>query len=281
MATTPTITALDRARLFTVTVSEVLCVLGTLLGVGVFGGPPVAEAAGGALAADATLLAPATQAFSIWTVIYLGLAAYTVWQWLPGQRTDTRHRRIGWLVAGSMLLNALWLLVVRGGLIWFSVLVIAGLVVLLGVLVQRVVTEPATGRVDTVLVDGMLGLYLGWVSVAVCANVTAALRTSAWDPTGGSAETLAVLVLAVVALVGVVVQVRTRNVAVALAMAWGLAWIAVGRLGAGPESTVTAVAAVATGVVVLGAAVVARRAGSRTPESGTAARTDMVGARHT
>jgi hypothetical protein len=279
MATTPATTALDRARLLTVTVSEVLCVLGTLLGVGVFGGPPVAEAAGGALAADATLLAPATQAFSIWTVVYLGLAAYTVWQWLPAQRTATRHRRIGWLVAGSMLLNALWLLVVRGGLIWFSVLVILGLVVLLGVLVQRVATEPATSRADAVLVDGTVGLYLGWVSVAVCANVTAALRTSAWDPTGGTAATLAVLVLALAAVIGIVVQTRTRNVAVVLAMAWGFGWIAVGRLVAKPESTVTAVAAIVAAAVVLGAAVLVRVSRSRTPRSTGRTRADMVGAR--
>jgi hypothetical protein len=277
MATTPATTGLDRARLLTVTVSEVLCLLGTLLGVGAFGGPAVAQAAGGALAADGTLLAPATQAFSIWSVIYLGLAAYTVWQWLPSQRTAERHRRIGWLVAGSMLLNALWLLVVRGGLIWFSVVVIGALVVLLGILLQRVATEPATSRPDRVIVDGTLGLYLGWVSVAVCANVTAALRTSAWDPTGGSATTLAVLVLGLAGLVGVIAEVRTRNVAVALAMAWGLGWIAIGRLAAGPQSVVTAVAAIAVAVVVLAVAV--RAAGPRHPRDSAHEHAALIGAR--
>ena len=60
-------------RLIAVTVAEVLCVIGTLAGVGVFGGPEVAQAAGGGLSADATLIAPATQVFSIWSVIYVGL----------------------------------------------------------------------------------------------------------------------------------------------------------------------------------------------------------------
>ena len=103
-----------------------------LLGVGVIG-TRVEESSGGALAADATLIAPAGPAFSIWTPIYLGLAAYTVWQWLPDQATDRRHRAIGWLAAASMVLNALWLLVTQQGWLWASVGVIAALVVTLGV----------------------------------------------------------------------------------------------------------------------------------------------------
>ena len=50
------------------TVAEIGCILGTLVGVGVLG-TRVEESSGGALAADATLLAPASPAFSIWSVI--------------------------------------------------------------------------------------------------------------------------------------------------------------------------------------------------------------------
>ena len=157
----------DLARLLTVTVSEVLCVLGTMLGVGVFGGPQVAEAAGGALSAEATLVAPATPAFSIWSVIYIGLAAYTVWQWLPAQRTAERHRRIGWLVAASMLLNAGWLLVVRAGWLWPSVLVIVALVVVLGLLVRRLAATP----------DPAASRPSWWTALSVCTP-----GGSAWPP---------------------------------------------------------------------------------------------------
>ena len=112
--------ASDRNRRLAVTVAEVFCVLGTLVGLGVLGGPEVQQAAGGALAADATYIAPAVPAFGIWTPIYLGLAAYTLWQWLPVTATP-RYRQTGWLAAASMVLNALWLLVVRAGWLWVSV----------------------------------------------------------------------------------------------------------------------------------------------------------------
>src|SRR5512139_394466 len=112
----------DRLRQAVVTAAEVFCVLGTLVGVGVLG-TRVAESSGGALAADATLLAPATPAFSIWTPIYLGLLGYTIWQWLPGQAAAPRHRAVGWLVAASMVLNAGWLLVTQQGWLRASVVV--------------------------------------------------------------------------------------------------------------------------------------------------------------
>ena len=103
--TRPDVERSDRLRQVAVTLAEVFCVIGTLVGVGVIG-TRVEESSGGALAADATLLAPAGPAFSIWSVIYLGLLGYTVWQWLPEQATDRRHRAIGWLAAASMVLNA-------------------------------------------------------------------------------------------------------------------------------------------------------------------------------
>jgi hypothetical protein len=259
---TPRATRADRRRQVAVTVSELLCVLGTLVGVGVLGGTRVEESSGGALAADATLLAPAGPAFSIWSAIYLGLAAYTVWQWLPAQATDTRHRRVGWLAAASMLLNAAWLLVTQRGWIWVSVVVIAALAVVLGVLVRRLTECPSYGLAEVVIVDGTFGAYLGWVCVATCANVTAALVSSGVEPSTPVSELAAVAVLAVAAAVAVVLARRLGGrYAVALAIAWGLLWIAVGRATDEPRSSLTAWVAVAAAVVAVGSAVRVRRRG--------------------
>lgn len=244
----------DRVRQVAVTVAEVFCVVGTLVGVGVIG-TRVEESSGGALAADATLLAPAGPAFSIWTPIYVGLAAYTVWQWLPTQASEPRHRAIGWLAAASMVLNAAWLLVTQQGWIWASVLVMAALVVTLGLLVRRLEEHRSYGHGETVVVDGTFGLYLGWVSVATCANVTATLVAEGVDPSPGVADAIAVAVLVVVVAVAAVVLSRTgRRWTFAGAAAWGLAWIAVGRLTDQPESAVVGVASALAAIAVLGLA---------------------------
>ncbi len=251
-------TTSDRARQVGVTISEIFCVFGTLVGTGVIG-TRVAESAGGALAADATRLAPAASAFSIWSVIYLGLAAYTIYQWLPGQATRARHRSIGWLVAASMLLNAAWLLVTQQGWLWVSVAVILALVVVLGLIAVRLTDRRADGWVDGTIVDGTFGLYLGWVAVATCANITATLVESGVDPAATVADVAAVLVLVVVAGLGIVFARRLgARYAVAAAMAWGLVWIAVGRVGDEPLSTATAVAAIAAAIVVVAAVPITR-----------------------
>ncbi len=244
----------DRVRQVGVTLAEVFCVLGTLVGVGVIG-TRVEESSGGALAADATLIAPAGPAFSIWTPIYLGLAAYTIWQWLPGQASDRRHRAIGWLAALSMVLNATWLLVTQQGWLWASVAVILALAVTLGLLVERLTRHQSYGRAESIIVDGTFGLYLGWVAVAACANVTTALIESGIQPPNLIAVLLAVVVLAVAASLGMMFASHLGGRwAVAAAMAWGLLWIAYGRAFDAPESGAVAIAAVVAALVVLLAA---------------------------
>ncbi|WP_110240025.1 tryptophan-rich sensory protein [Nocardioides gilvus] len=252
MATT---TSRDYARLVTVTIAEIACLVGSAIGSGVFGPPQVAEAAGGALSADATMLAPASQAFSIWSVIYLGLALYTIWQWLPAQRAAERHRQVGWWIAASMVLNAAWLLVVRQGWLWMSVLVIVVLVLVLGHVVRTLAQKPRASTesvVDVVVTDATMGLYTGWVSVAVCANIAATLVDSGVDPGAPWPDVWAITVLVAVGLVGVVLALVTRaNIAIAVALAWGLSWIAVGRLNGEPESIVTAVTAIVVAFVLI------------------------------
>lgn len=245
----------DRVRQVTVTVSEVFCVVGTLFGVGVLGAR-VGESSGGALASDATLLAPGGPAFSIWSVIYLGLAAYTVWQWLPSQTARPVHRRIGYLVAASMVLNASWLLVTQQGWIWVSVGVIFVLALVLGVLLSALAAFREKSLVDRIVIDGTFGLYLGWVAVATCANVTAALVSSGIQPGAFLSDLVAVAVLVVVAVLGeVFARQLSGRYAVALAMGWGLGWIAIARATDEPQSTLVSLVAGVVAVLVVVSAV--------------------------
>lgn len=257
MTPNETATRQDRIRQIVVVAAAVAMLLGTLAGVGLLGGTPIQDSVQGAFSSDASLLTPAGPAFSIWSVIYLGLAAFTVWHSLSP--TDRRARRIGWPAAASMVLNAAWLLVVQAGWIWLSVAVIAALAIDLGILLQRLGGRPSSSWGTRLVLDGTFGLYLGWVSVATVANVTAALTGSPADPGGRTAEFVSVAVLVVVvALAGVFVNKLGARWAVALAMAWGLAWIAVARLTGGTPSRITAVAAVVAAVVIL-ALTLARR----------------------
>ncbi len=240
----------DRFRQVAVTVAEVFCVVGTLVGVGVIG-TSVEDTAGGSLSAQATLIAPAGTAFSIWSVIYLGLAAYTVLQWLPGQATSARDRAIGWWAAASMVLNATWLLVTQQGWVGVSVLVILALLGVLVVVVRTLDRLSAQGTVDLVVRDGTFGLYLGWVAVATFANVAAALTDAGVEASDTVATGAALVALVVVvALQAGFARTLGARWTVAGATAWGLAWVAVGRLTDQPESVVVGIAAGVAAVLV-------------------------------
>lgn len=250
----------DLARVVVVAISAVAAVVISFFGSGAAGGTPVAEAAGGALSADATAVAPGGSAFSIWSLIYVGLIALAVWQALPANHTDARQRAAGWWIAASMLLNAAWITAIQFDQIWLSVVVIVALLAVL-VRVFLIFTRALpTNKLEAVVVDGTMFVYLGWVSVATVANTAAALAYEDLDPFGLGADVWAVIVLAVVAAVSVLVAVAGHGrLAVAAAMAWGLVWIAVARTGGESlESTPAAVAAGTAAAIAVVAALVVR-----------------------
>ena len=251
-ATTP-----DRPGVILVIVSALVAVVGGFLGSGAVIGTPIAEAADGALSATATLVAPAGPAFSIWSVIYLGLLAYAVWQALPAQQRSARQRILRRPIAATMLLNAAWILVVQWGQVFLSVVVIVALLASLAVVFALLIRHPvertstAATAVDTVVTDGTFGLYLGWVTIATVANASAWLASIGWT---GGATLWAVVVLVVAALVGLfLARVSGGRIAQALSLSWGLAWVAQGRLaGENVDTVVGWTAALAAAVVLMG-----------------------------
>lgn len=209
-----------RSRQIFVTLGAVFCAVGTLLGFGVIG-TRVEESAGGNLAADATLIAPAPTAFSIWSVIYLGLLAYTIRQWWTPAADTPRHRVTAGLAALAMVLNGLWLLVTQMGWLEVSVVVIVVLLVVLGLMVTRLHERPQEGWVEKIVVDGTFGLYLGWVCVAVCANIAAMLVARGVPATGPPSVAATLIVLLVVVGVGALAADSfDGNWFVAAAVAW-------------------------------------------------------------
>ena len=247
----------DVARQVAVLVGAVLSAVAGYWGSGAGGGRSQEEVGDGALAADATPVAPGEPAFVIWSVIYTGLLAYAVWQALPGRREDPRQRRTGWLVLASMVLNAAWIGVVQLDLLVLSLPVIVAILVVLVVVVGRLEERPPDGVVETVLVDGTLGLYLGWVTVATVANTFAVVVSGAADPAAAAASPAAdvgaVVGLTLAGVAGIAYALWTRGrLAIGAAIVWGLVWVAVARSSGDLVSVPADVAArVAAGAVVV------------------------------
>ncbi len=244
-------------------VGTAVAIVVAFIGSGALGGTPVSEAAGGALSADATPVAPAGTAFSIWSLIYVGLIAYAVWQLTPVARRSDRQRSLRPWALVSVLLNAAWIWTVQLDAVWASVLVIVALLAVL-IRIMYILGAPRTGGpVELVVADGTFGLYLGWVSVATLANTYAWLAAAGLDQVTTVGAGVVGIVLA--AGIGVATALLSRGrVAPALATAWGLAWIAVGRTeGQNESSALVWTAGVAAAVVLLTALVTWWRVSSR------------------
>lgn len=237
-----------------------VCVLaalvGALYGSGVFGGRSTAEAAGGWLGADSTPIAPASGAFRIWSVIYLGLLCYAIWRLFAGGRRSPRVAACDSWVAVSAVLNAAWIWVVQLDLLAVSVAVI---VALLGVLIGifRVLVRPRPHSVaEAVLLDGTMGLYLGWVCIAVVANIAAWLGSVG---VRGPEVPVASALIVTATAVGIALAVFGRGrFAPSIAIAWALCWIAAGRSQGNFESPVLVTLALAGAALTLVVTAVAR-----------------------
>jgi hypothetical protein len=245
-----------------VAVSAVVAVISAYVGSGAAGGTPIQDAAGGALSASSTAIAPDGPAFSIWSVVYAGLIGYAVLQ-LFRTANDERHERLVVPAVLSLLLNAAWILSVQFGFLWASEPIIVALLVVLIWTFTILRRTRSRGVVEAILSDGTFGLYLGWVCVATAANTAAVLTAAGFRGFGLGQDPWGVVVAAVAGLVGVLIALWGRGrLAPMASVAWGLAWVAVARFDGPLVSVPTAVAAVVAAAAVVVVTVVARaRAG--------------------
>jgi translocator protein len=172
------------------------------------------------------MFTPAGYVFSIWGLIYLGLLVFVVYQALPAQRNNPRLERIGSLFVLSCLFNSIWIFLWHYELISLSVILMVGLLVSLILIYLRL----QTGRRRVSTGEGLFvrlpfSIYLGWISVATIANISAALYDLGWDGFGTAEQLITVVMLAIGCLLGLLMVSRHREVAYPLVLSWACAGI--------------------------------------------------------
>ena len=72
-------------------------------------------------------------------------------------------------------------------------------------------------------------VYLGWITIATIANVSAALVSVNWDGFGINPQTWALIVLGVALIIVLAVIITRRDIAYSLVIVWALAGIAINQ----------------------------------------------------
>ena len=192
---------------------------------------------------------PAGYVFSIWGLIYLGLAAFAVYQLLPAQRENPRLQRIGYLFALSCLANIAWIFLWHYELFALTVVaMLALLLTLIAIYLRLEIGRAPVPAVEEWLVRLPFRIYLGWITVATIANVTSFLDYAGWSGWGLRPEVWAVIMLIAGAAIAAAVGLTRGDTAYMLVIVWAFVGIAV-KQAATP--LVATAAWVMTGVVVV------------------------------
>lgn len=173
------------------------------------------------------LFTPAGYVFSIWSLIYLGLLAYAIYQISPAQRQEARLTAIApWFVA-SCAFNSLWIVAWHYGALALSVILMLGLLLSLIVIYLRLGINLIRVRgADWWVVNLPFRLYLGWIIVATVANLTVFLYSLGWDRWGLSEVLWTILMMAAAALIGLALLRLRRDTVAAMVVIWALLGIA-------------------------------------------------------
>jgi hypothetical protein len=171
---------------------------------------------------------PAGYVFSIWSLIYLGLIAYAIFQFLPSQRENPRLRHTGWWFVLSSAANSIWLFLWHYSYFALSVVAMLTLLTSLIVIYWRLgVGQQIVTRGERWLVHLPFSVYLGWITVATIANITAFLDFVNWNGFGIAPEIWTIIMLGIATAVAGLVAYYRQDIAYLLVLVWAFVGIGV------------------------------------------------------
>lgn len=205
------------------------------------------------------LFVPAGLTFSIWGVIYLALAAFVAYGLFVALRRQSVPRtfleQTGSLFLLTCAANVGWIFSWHYEMVGLSLLMMALLLGSLVVLYVRLgVGKTRLPGAERYLVHLPVSIYLGWITIATIANVTALLVAYQWNGFGLADHVWAVAMIGVgIAATALMLFVR-RDLFYSLVVDWALLGIFLKRnLDASTASQIVAMAAVCgMGLVTVG-----------------------------
>jgi benzodiazapine receptor len=170
-----------------------------------------------------TLITPAAYGFTIWSLIYFGMAAFSLYQLLP--KNAEKYRGIRSLYILSCAANCAWLY------FWHYDQVVVCLVVILALLATLLAINVKLKNSATLgefwLAKAPFGIYFGWVTLASMVNLMVVLKYLNVVGSESFETVLVVIFILLAGLAAVLVRITIANYIYPLAVAWAVSAVAV------------------------------------------------------
>ncbi len=246
---------MNTAHRWTLAVANIIFFIGVVVVNGLANALPINDVGTGELSAEyPNLFVPAGITFSIWGIIYLLLAAYVLYAvFTRGGALE----RVGWWFVVSCVANMAWIFAWHYRLVGLSVLIMLALLAVLLVIYLRLqssrggLNAAGRGRAEKLAVELPFSVYLGWITVATIANITALLVSWGWNGFGLPEAVWAIVMILVAAAIGIFVTYTQADPWYGLVLAWAFTGIVIKRVSVEPVEAGVAWAAAAGAVLLL------------------------------
>ena len=205
------------------------------------------------------LFVPAGLTFSIWAIIYTLLAIFVIYTLVIAIRKNAQEssfiEKIGLLFFVTSILNIAWIFAWHYEIVSLSLLIMFLLLAsLITIYLRLSIGVSNSTKAEKYLVHLPFSVYLGWITIATIANVTALLVDVKWNTFGLGEQFWTVAVIIVGVGITLVTLFKRKDIFYCLVVDWALLGILIKRLNVYtiPDQSVIAMTVIGLAMVTIG-----------------------------
>jgi MFS family permease len=180
------------------------------------------------------LFVPAGITFSIWGIIYILWIVFAIYQardlFKKGESEMPFLQQITFLFILSCIANSAWIFAWHYEYVGISLLLMIFLLFsLLAIYMRLNIDKSSVSMTEKLCIHVPFSVYLGWITVATIANVTAFLVSVHWNSFGISPLIWTIVVISVGVLITLLMLALRKDIAYSLVVLWALLGIWIKR----------------------------------------------------
>ena len=163
---------------------------------------------------------PSGYVFSIWSLIYLGLAVYAFSFLFGTDAVKSRAQTVSQLFLLNAVGNSAWIFAWHYRLEELSLVMMLGILVTLVMIHSRLRKQRSPTFRQFMAIDGPFSLYFGWITTATLANLGAVFHAQQFYPFALSMDQWALITVISAIAIYVWMGVRTNDIVYCCVFIW-------------------------------------------------------------